>query len=248
MIPEIKYLEEKAKDLRKKTFDLALQTDLAHFGGSFSIIELLVSLYEVILKKEDKFILSKGHGCPPWYVILKERGFNPHLSGHPDIDPENGIYCTTGSLGHGLPMGIGMAMTRKFKNENGHIYVLMSDGEYQEGTTWESLLIASKYKLDNLTAIIDYNKIQASDFIENVLPLNNLRKKIEAFNWHITEINGHSYHQIIDALSKKELEKPHMIIANTIKGNGISFMENSTDWHSKRPTDEQFKQAYRELK
>ncbi len=244
---DLKGLEAKAKHVRREVLDLSQKTDLSHFGGGFSAVELLVSLYDVVLKDEDKFILSKGHGCPPWYVLLKEKGHNPHLLGHPDIDPANGIHCTTGSLGHGLPIGVGMALARRLTGRAGQIYVLMSDGECQEGTTWESMLIASKHKLNNLTAIIDYNKIQASDFIDKVLPIESLREKFEAFNWDVSEVDGHSYPSIIPALQRRGT-KPYMVIAHTIKGKGISYMENSTEWHSKNPTSEQLKRAYEDLR
>ena len=159
----MKDLEKKAKELRKKTLDLAVEKGEGHLGGSFSEIEILISLYKEVLKDEDKFILSKGHCCYPLYLLLKEKGLNPKTSPHPDIDIENGINCTTGSLGHGLPIGVGMAFARKIQKKSGRIYVLMGDGECQEGTTWESSLIASQHKLTNLTVIIDHNKLQALD-------------------------------------------------------------------------------------
>ena len=134
-------MRERCRNLRIKTLDLALETGLAHLPGSFSIIEMLAVLNDKVLRPEDTFILSKGHACLPYYLLLREKGYNPHLSGHPEIDPANGIPCTTGSLGHGLPMGVGMALARKLMKEPGRTYVMMSDGECQEGTTWESSLI-----------------------------------------------------------------------------------------------------------
>ncbi len=238
---------KRCNDLRIKVLDLSLETGLAHIGGSFSMIELLVSLYDDILKEDDKFILSKGHACLPYYLLLREKGYNPHLSGHPEIDIKNGIPCTTGSLGHGLPISVGMAMARKFKDHPGRIYVMMSDGECQEGTTWESSLIASRHKLNNLTAIIDYNKIQATDWVNNVLPLGDLGKKFEAFGWHHIEIDGHNQYEISSAL-KTETDQPYAIIANTIKGKGVSYMENDPAWHAKKPTPERLQKAYNELR
>ena len=240
-------LEKKAKELRLKTLDLALKTGEGHLGGSFSEIELLLALYEKILKKEDKFILSKGHAYGPFCIILQEKGYNPKITGHPDLDEENGIYATTGSLGHGLPIAVGMALARKLKKQNGNIYVLMSDGECQEGTTWESSDIAAYYKLNNLIAIVDHNKIQALDEIKNV-SLLNLKNKFIEFGWYVSEIDGHNFNEIIGSLSKKIEGKPHMLIANTIKGKGVSYMENNPQWHARKPTLEELKGAYEELK
>lgn len=245
---EISWLESKAKELRKKVLDLALETKEAHLGGSFSEIEILISLYDVVLKSEDKFILSKGHACFPWYLLLKERGYNPKIAVHPDIDEKNGIYCTTGSLGHGLPIGIGMALARKKLGKEGKIYVLLGDGECQEGTTWESGLLASHHKLDNLIAIVDYNKIQALDKVENVLSLADLARKFEAFNWYASEVDGHSFSELLYALSETYRGKPRAIVANTIKGKGVSYMENNPEWHARKVTLDRIKKAYDELK
>jgi len=245
---KISNLEKKAKKLRKGTLDLSLEIGDAHLGGSFSEIEVLVSLYNEVLKEEDKFILSKGHACYPMYLLLRERGYNPEISGHPDIDVKNGIPCTTGSLGHGLPIGVGMALAKKLKRENGDIYVLMGDGECQEGTTWESSLIAPNYNLDNLIVIIDHNKLQALDKVENVLSLGNLKNKFEVFGWAVSEINGHNFNEVIPSLRKRTSGKPSMIIANTIKGKGLSYMENDPKWHTRLPTKEELKQAYEELR
>lgn len=240
-------LEERGIELRKKVLDLALETGEAHIGGSFSEIEILIALFDKILKEEDRFILSKGHACYPLYILLKEKGLNPKIQGHPDIDVKNKIFCTTGSLGHGLPIGVGMALARKIKNKPGKIYVLMGDGECQEGTTWESSLIVSHYKLNNLVVIIDNNKLQALDKIENVLSFKDIRKKFESFNWHVTEVNGHNIEEIVKAL-KKEIKEPRLIIANTTKGKGVSYMENNPIWHGRRPTPERINPAYAELK
>lgn len=242
-----KNLENKARQIRREVLNIALEEGEAHLGGSFSEIEILISLYDYALEKEDKFILSKGHACYPLYILLREKGFNPRIQTHPDLDEKNGIYATTGSLGHGLPMAVGMAIARKKLNKNGDIYVLISDGECQTGTTWESALIASKYKLDNLKVIVDYNKLQALDLISKVLPLENLKYKFEAFNWYVEEIDGHEFKEIIPALKKREKDKPYIIIANTIKGKGVSYMENNPQWHGKRVTSERVAKAYEEL-
>ena len=248
ILNKMKNLENKAKKLRKNVLDLGMKTGEAHLGGSFSEIELLISLYDVILKKEDKFILSKSHASHPLQILLKEKGYNPKITTHLDLNIDQGIYCTTGSLGHGLPIGVGMALARKRLKKKGKIYVLMGDGECQEGTTWESTLIASHHKLDNLVAIIDYNKFQALDKIENVCSLGNLKKKFEAFDWYTQEINGHDFREIIQALKKEITSKPKMIIANTIKGKGVSYLENNPLWHVGIPNENELKQAYEELK
>ena len=169
-------------------------------------------------------------------MLLKEKGFNPELTTHLEIDPKNGIHCTTGSLGHGLPIATGMAFARKIKKIKGKIYVMLSDGECQEGTTWESLLIASKHKLDNLILLIDYNKIQALSRIEDALPLHDLAKKFKSFNWNCINIkNGHSFKSIISFFKKKNIQKrPTVIIINTIKGKGIKEFENDPVWHARK--------------
>jgi len=239
-------LERRAKHIRRKTLDLCLESKEGHIGGCFSETEILISLYDLVLKPEDKFILSKGHACQTWYVLLREKDYNPKLAAHPDKDLENGICCTTGSLGHGLPIGTGMALARKIKEQKGKIYVLMGDGECQEGTTWETIPITTKYKLDNLTVIIDNNKLQALEEIEKVSPMN-LKNIFQSFECYVREINGHDYEEIINALEEKVYDKPKIIIANTIKGKGISFMENNPMWHGRRPTPERLKPAYDEL-
>jgi transketolase len=231
-----KKLEKKAKKLRQNTFLAFIEKGEAHLGGSFSMIETLISLYETVLKKNDKFILSKSHSSFPLCLLLKEKGFNPELTTHLEIDPKNGIHCTTGSLGHGLPIATGMAFARKIKNIKGKIYVMLSDGECQEGTTWESLLIASKHKLDNLILLIDYNKIQALSRLKDALPLHDLTKKFKSFNWNCINIkNGHSFKSIISFLKKKNIKnKPTAIIINTIKGKGIKEFENDPVWHARK--------------
>lgn len=243
----MKNLEMKAKELRRRVIDLSLESGEAHLGGSFSEIEILISLYEVILKKEDKFILSKGHCAFPLYLLLREQGYNPKISTHPDIDINNGICCTTGSLGHGLPIGAGMAMARKLIGRLGQIYVLMGDGECQEGTLYETMPIASKYELDNLTIIIDNNKLQALDNSENISSIN-FRKLFNILGGEVYEINGHSFPEIFSVLGAKNYKKPKVIIANTIKGKGVSYMENDPKWHVRLPNEEELKKAYEELK
>lgn len=199
-------LINKAKKLRKDTFLAFIKKGEAHLGGSFSMIEILLTLFEVIIKKNDKFILSKSHASFPLCLLLRQKGLKPKLTTHLELDKKNGIHCTTGSLGHGLPIATGMAFSRKKQNISGKIFVMISDGECQEGTTWESLLIASKHKLNNLIVIVDYNKIQALSRLEDALPLNNLYKKFKAFNWNCSTVNnGHSFNSLISAFKKKTI-------------------------------------------
>jgi transketolase len=229
-------LEKKAKKLRQDTFLAFIEKGEAHLGGSFSMIETLISLYHKIIKKNDKFILSKSHASFPLCLLLKERGLKPKLTTHLEIDAKNGIYCTTGSLGHGLPIATGIAFARKIQNISGKIYVMLSDGECQEGTTWESLLIATKHRLDNLTILIDYNKIQALTKLKDALPLHNLYKKFQSFNLNCINVkNGHSFTSLISALKKKNKKhKPTVIIINTIKGKGVKEFENNPIWHARK--------------
>jgi len=229
-------LIEKALRLRRDTFQAFIEHGEAHLGGSFSIIEALISLYEVVLKPSDKFILSKAHASFPLCLLLKQKGLQPELRTHLELDPDNGIHCTTGSLGHGLPMGVGMALARKLKKEPGIVYVMVSDGECQEGTTWESLLIAAAHKLDNLRLLIDYNKIQALAPVRDVLPLDDLSAKLRAFNWDCVEVeDGHEYRDLLPALMQESQEgKPRAVIMHTVKGKGIKAFEHNPAWHARK--------------
>ena len=231
-----KKLTIKAKKLRQNTFLAFIQKGEAHLGGSFSMIEILLTLYEVIIKKNDKFILSKAHASFPLCILLKEKGLNPKLTTHLELDKKNGIHCTTGSLGHGLPIATGMAFAKKQQKNSGTVYVMMSDGECQEGTTWESLLIAAKHKLDNLVVIVDYNKIQALSRLKDALPLANLTSKFRAFNWDCIEVkDGHSFKSLIASFKKKNKKgKPLAIIVNTTKGKGIKEFEDDPIWHARK--------------
>lgn len=244
-----KQLINKAKKLRQDTFMAFIRKGEAHLGGSFSLIEILLALYEVIMKKNDKFILSKAHASFPLCLLLREKGLNPKLTTHLELDEKNGIHCTTGSLGHGLPISTGMALARKKQKISGKIYVMISDGECQEGTTWESLLVCSKHKLDNLVLIVDYNKIQALSRLDDVLPLTNLTNKFKAFNWNCVEVrNGHSFKSLITSFKKKNKKgKPLVIIVNTIKGKGIKEFENDPVWHARKLQGEEIEIGKKKL-
>lgn len=244
-------LSVRSKQLRRDTIALSKANGGYHYGGSFSCVEILVALFDHIMDSDDRFLLSKGHACWPYYVILRERGFNPKLEGHPRRDPANGILATTGSLGHGLPTAVGMAYAKKAKSEAGRVFVLMGDGECQAGTTWEAMLIAARLGLDNLVVVVDWNRIQGSDYCEDVLPLSagNLMVVAEELGWYSYEIDGHDLDQLTHTL-EREQEKgiPYMVVAHTIKGKGVSFMENEPKWHSNWLGGELEAQALEELK
>ena len=242
-------LRHKALKLRQETFSAFIEKKEAHLGGSFSLIEILVSTYEIMGKK-DKFILSKSHASFPLCLFLKKKGLKAKLTTHLEIDPANGIHCTTGSLGHGLPIATGMAFAKKLKKEQGKIFVLISDGECQEGTTWESLLIASKHKLDNLIILVDYNKIQALSKLKDALPLDNLLSKFKSFNCECLNVrNGHSFKEIIYKMKKnKKKNLPRVIIFNTTKGKGIKEFENNPVWHARKIQDKDIKIGKKRLK
>jgi transketolase len=241
-------LNERSKQVRRDAIEISKANGGYHYGGSFSCAEILVHLFDTIMDRErgDRFILSKGHGCWVYYVLLRELGYNPTLEGHPHYEPENGIFCTAGSMGHGLPTGIGMALARKMKGDNSKVFVLVGDGECQEGTTWESLLIANRLKLNNLVMIVDNNKIQGSGYVDEILPIDKvLIAAAKAANWNVEVIDGHN-----DDLLKVDLnssESPTLIVANTVKGKGVSFMENKPKWHSNWLGGELEKQAFDEL-
>jgi len=239
----------KAKKLRQDTFNAFVKHGEAHLGGSFSMIEMLIALYELVLKQDDKFILSKAHASFPLCLLLKEKGYEPQLTTHLEIDPENGIHCTTGSLGHGLPIATGMALARKRLKKQGKIYIMISDGECQEGTTWESLLIAAKHRLDNLVVLIDYNKIQALTTLEEALPLDNLPAKFKAFNWDCSEVNdGHSFEELLPVFQESNAKgKPRVIIVHTTKGKGIKPFENDPAWHARKVKGEELEIGKKEL-
>ncbi len=240
-------LNKRSKQVRRDTIRLSKANGGYHYGGTFSCTEILINLYDHILTDDDRFILSKGHACWAYYVLLREKGYRPLLEGHPHLDLQNGVHWTTGSEGHGLPAGIGMALAKKMQNKPGKVYVLMGDGECQEGTTWESLLTAPHHNLDNLVAIVDKNRIQGSGFVSEILPVDCLKEVAEACGWVTHTIDGHNNNKIQKAV-KIEQERPYLIIANTIKGKGVSYMENNPKWHACWPDPEHEKIALEDLK
>jgi transketolase len=258
MIFEKKNLESIAKKIRIRILQLSNSAKSSHVGSSLSIVEILVILYNFFIKKKNIFILSKGHACLAYYCVLQKSGYfsnktlntygkdNTTLLSHVSHKVP-GVKFSTGSLGHGLPYATGRALAEKIDKTNNKIFVLISDGELNEGTTWESLLFAAHHKLDNLIIIVDYNKIQSLDFTKNVLKLEPLNKKFESFGCNVKNINGHNFVQIYKSLLIKKNKKPSVIIANTIKGKGVNYMENSILWHYKFPNEKELKEALRQL-
>jgi len=240
-------LNERSKQVRRDTLTLSKANGGYHYGGSFSCTEILIALYDHVLQPEDKFILSKGHACWPMYVLLRERGYRPKLGGHPTLDDDNGVHFTTGSEGHGLPAGIGMALARKIKGKPGRIFVLMGDGECQEGTTWEGLLMAAHHKLDNLTVIVDWNLFQGAGAVEDNLAITGLPDVAAALGWLVVAVDGHDDLNVLAALDMEMENVPKIVIANTIKGKGVSFMEGKGEWHARFPNPAEEKQAFEEL-
>ena len=237
-----KQLIDQAHRLRCETFIAFAEHGEAHLGGSFSMIEGLIAVYESILQEQDKFILSKAHASFPMCLLLREKGFDPRVATHLEIDSMNGIHATTGSLGHGLPIATGMALGRKLRSIEGRIFVMISDGECQEGTTWESLLIAARHQLSNLVVIVDYNKIQALSTLEDALPLDDLAAKFRAFNWNCEEVrDGHNFSEIIPVLEGPSTNSPRAVLLHTTKGKGIPDFENDPAWHAKKIREKEMK-------
>jgi transketolase len=253
-----KTLKILSNGVRKQVLEISYLAKSSHIGSSLSIVDILIVLYKNILKK-NIFILSKGHACLAYYCVLQKFNYitkkllysygknNTLLLSHVSHKVP-GVDFSTGSLGHGLPYAVGRALAEKINKKEKKIYVLVSDGELNEGTTWESLLFASFHRLNNLIIIVDYNKIQSLDFTKNILKLEPLNKKFISFGCSVTIINGHNYNQIYKSLLVKNNNKPHVIIANTIKGKGIKFMENSILWHYKSPNNKELSDAMKELK
>jgi len=252
-------MEKTANLIRQDIIKMLAQAGSGHPGGSLSIVEILTALYfGKVLEKQDKLILSKAHCCPALYAVFAELGlipkeelltlrkFGSRLQGHLDRLKLPLLETSGGSLGQGLSIGIGMALADKSRR----VYVLMSDGEQQEGSTLEAMMFASHYKLDNLTAIIDINGLQIDGPTVEVMAGDKLEERYEAFGWHIEDIDGHNIQQIINACQEiKNIHgQPSVILAHTTKGKGVSFMENKLEWHGKAPTKEEAESALKELK
>lgn len=263
-------LKQKASFTRMKILNVAAKNKAGHIASAFSIVELLIVLYHRILNTDpknpdeidrDRFILSKGHGCLALYTVLAGKNFftedvldtfcQPEsiLGGHPEMQKVPGIEASTGSLGHGLSIAIGISLAAKYDHKKFRTFCLLGDGECNEGSIWEAVMSAAHYKLDNLVAIIDNNKFQSSGPTERVLSLGSLAKKWQAFGWKIREIDGHDIEQIMHTLQDVPFKKncPSVVIAHTVKGKGVSFIENNNIWHTKLPDAEELKGAYAEL-
>tara|TARA_Y100001954_G_scaffold234854_1_gene291247 strand:+ start:1322 stop:2164 length:843 start_codon:yes stop_codon:yes gene_type:complete len=261
-----------AQTIRKRTIETSAQAGIPHLGSCLSCVELLTTLYWSELDIDprspdcpdrDRFVLSKGHGAPVLFQVLAERGFfsverlkefgkdGSVFHEHPPKPGYiKGVEAATGSLGHGLPMALGMAIAQKIKGSKNRCYALLSDGECNEGSIWEAAMLAAGEKIHQLTAIIDYNKWQATGRSQEIMALEPLAAKWEAFGWHTQQIDGHNIEEIKKALEKARLDetKPSMIVADTIKGKGITFMEDDNNWHYRTPNKEELAAAMQELK
>lgn len=263
-------LRDIAQQCRRDVLKMIMASQEGHFGAAFSSMEILTTLYFSIMnidplqphwEHRDRFILSKGHGCFAYYAILGRRGFfpidlldtvsqkNTIFSGHPDKDKVPGIDVSTGSLGHGLSIGAGMALADKKDDTSRRVFVLMGDGECQEGSVWEAAMFASTNHLDNLTAIIDTNDLQAIGRTADIISMEPFAEKWRSFGWEVCELDGHNCGELVETLHNIPMKagSPTAIIARTIKGKGVSYMENEVMWHARPVTAEEFKQAMHEL-
>ncbi|MDK2789636.1 MAG: transketolase [Methanothermococcus sp.] len=267
---EISELKEIAKKIRYNIVKMIGLAESGHPGGSLSATDIIVALYFKIMNHDpknpkmenrDRFVLSKGHACPALYATLAELGYfdkeelwklrklGALLQGHPSIEIP-GIEVNTGSLGHGFSSAVGIALGCKLDKLDNHVYVLLGDGECQEGQVWEAAMAAYHYKLDNLIGFVDRNRLQIDGCTEDVMCLGELKNKFKGFEWDVFEIDGHNFEEIIATVEKAKSMKngrPKMIIANTVKGKGVSFMENNVGFHGKAPNKEQLEQALKEL-
>lgn len=256
--------------LRKNILQMIFDAKSGHPGGALSAADLVTVLYydEMSIdpsnpnwEDRDRFLLSKGHACPVLYAALAMKGYfdidqlgtlrriDGILQGHPDMRKTPGVDYTTGSLGNGLSIGLGMALSAKLDQKDFRTYVLLGCGEMQEGLVWEAMMAAAKWKTDNLCAIVDYNQLQLDGHNDEVMPMGDLRAKLASFDWHVIECDGHDVSAIRKALAEARgvKGKPSVLIADTVKGKGVSYMEDQVGWHGKVPNEEQFRQAMSEL-
>ena len=263
-------LQQKARQLRKTIFEVICQGGGGHIPACLSIVEILTVLYHQILlinpdnpkdPDRDRFILSKGHASVALYAILADKGFISYeqlatyghsgtmLGGHPDMYAVAGVEASTGALGHGFGFGVGMALAGKMDKKQYRVFVLLGDGECQEGSVWEAAMFAPQHNLDNLIAIIDYNKLQALDRLDDIVSLEPLADKWKSFGWEVRQVDGHDTPALLDIFQAVPFAtgKPSLVIAHTIKGKGISFMENVPIWHYRLPNADEMKIACAEL-
>jgi transketolase len=266
----ITQIQAAARRIRLDVLDMVYRRQAGHLGGSFSAAEILASLYFHHLKidpaqpgwpERDRFLLSKGHAAAALYSALAQRGFFPtsdleawghigaHLQGHPDRLKTPGVEMSAGFLGHGLSIGVGLALAQRLSKERYHVYVLVGDGDMQSGVAWEGALTAAKYCTSEVTVIMDYNDVQLDGPSHEILPLEPLREKWQAFGFEVVPIHGHNVRQVLDALDHALdiHSRPTVILAHTTKGKGVSFMENTARWHGIVPTQEEYRLAKQEL-
>ena len=261
-------LAEKARQYRLDVLDMLYTCQSGHPGGSLSCVEILQALYENVLKYDpknpkwadrDRMVLSKGHACPTLYAILADKGFFPreelktlrafgsHLQGHPDMNKCPGIDASTGSLGQGASWAVGYALAGKRPEHHFNVYCVTGDGESQEGMIWESAMAAAHSHLDNLTVLLDHNGLQIDGTNDQVMSLGDICAKYEAFGWEVMTVDGHDVDAITEAVKKPRCGKPRFICCNTVKGKGVSFMENQVGWHGKPMSQADYEAARREL-
>ena len=256
---EIEEIELLAKENRQNIVKMVHNAKSGHIGGSLSSTDIMTVLFHKVIEESDRFILSKGHCSPLYYSVLSQKGviskeelmsfrkLGSRLQGHPTTKCPS-IKVATGSLGQGLSIACGVAMAMKLDNDRNNVYVLLGDGEIQEGQVWEAFMQGAHRNLSNLVAIVDRNCLQIDGSTEDVKALGSVAEKIKSFGWYVIEIDGHNIIEIYNALNEAKNSKlPTAIIANTIKGKGVSFMENNAGWHGKAPGDEDFAKAMREL-
>jgi len=259
--PSLNELKEIARKVRVDIIDMIHMAKSGHPGGSLSAVEILVSLYYLVLEKKDKFFLSNGHVCPAWYSVLAEKGLlekdllntyssiNSPLQGHPEKARLSLVENTSGPLGLGLAQAAGYAVAARLDEKNMRIYCMVSDAEHNEGNTWEGIMFANKYNLSNLTVIVDKNDIQIEGTTDEIMPLGSLSSKYLAFGWEVIETDGHDFEKLSQAFEKAKTIKdnPSVIIADTTFGKGVSFMEGNPEWHSKHTNEEEYQKALKEL-
>lgn len=267
---DIGVLREKARRIRCDALWMAHLSNTGHVGGSLSSADIVATLYFGIMRlrpedphwpDRDRFIMSKGHCCSAWYSALAERGYFPReelptyrkigsrLQGHPELGKTPGVEMTAGSLGHGLSAGIGMALGGKLDKKDYRVFVLIGDGEIQEGLNWEAIMSAPNFHLDNFVAILDRNGHQSGGAVDRIMPLGDMADKWRSFGWDVLEIDGHDIPSLVDAFSRapRKLGVPTFVLCNTVKGKGVSFMENDNLWHGKAPDRDQLERALEEI-
>jgi transketolase len=267
---DIAELRDLAKRIRRKLLVTVGRAGCGHLGGSLSAVEVLTALYFRVLRLDpsnpgwedrDRFVLSKGHNTPLYYTVLAFRGYFPvswldtydcvdsKLQGHPDMTKTPGVDMTTGSLGQGISSALGMSMAGKMLNKDFRVFTMIGDGEFQEGQVWEAIMYAGAHRLDNLVCIMDHNKLQLASTIEEGLPIGPVAPKWEAFGWKVFEVDGHDMEQVVSGIARACVSEnaPAVVVAHTLKGKGVSFMEQVVKWHSIAPTKEETFRALREL-